>query len=610
MLPLISIPTLGAQDIAKGALNALQRGTAFIDRYKWMKSAVGFLGSSFAFDENKVYGPPEKRSKEKPSGITTFFRRYVLANGYIIGAAAWLAKYILGKTYQLNEGEQPTLIRSLANLGTFVLSIGVPIVAFYSQIKGINVEWQCGEAGKVFALTDSFADDILKPIDNKKLVEEADYFERIIRLDNGSDNEEGVTLQEQVESEFNAPEGRKIILQGISQTGKSVSMKMIAGKLVKKWGPDKVIVKELNCTNMFEQIKAKLEREGGLAGLLAAVPLEGSSEVKAQAAVLMSSSGTDVLVNLLKRISLEAKEAKEKRLKYVVLWDELDKIWRVVSGGGGESASYDPNLIGLVAVEIQKLIEDKNLNIIFTSNTPALEMCAIVGGNSETSPLVGLARRLHDRRIEFDYHLPHTQARIVASYLLDIQRRLKVSDTEIFADDIVSGITGYQDEQDKERKLAEVLFKQIFDRTKMPIDKQEVYRKLTGGSLREAVNDRLYMKLTRGDKLIPGKKVSLVNLAKEIHTQSGYKGNNDAQFQQPVVDKPKDNVQAQQVLTPEQQKVIDNNIEKLLALDDGQFAATVASPDNLEFVKIALQLNSPSANKLKARFAKLFENQH
>ncbi|MBI3590190.1 MAG: hypothetical protein HY094_02290 [Candidatus Melainabacteria bacterium] len=606
MFPLIGIPTLGAQDIAKGALNALHKGATFIDRYKWMKSAVGFLGSSLVFDENKLYGPPEKRSKEKPSGITAFLRRYVLANGYIIGALAWIAKYILSKTYQPKEGEQPSLIRSLTNLGTFILSIGAPIVALYSQIKGINVEWQCGEAGKVFALTDSFADNILKPIDNKKLVEEADYLQRIIRLDNGSDNEEGVTLQEQVESEFNASEGRKIILQGISQTGKSVSMRMIAGKLVKKWGLDKVIVKELNCTNMFEQIKAKLENEGGLASLLAAVPLDGAGEVKAQAAVLMSSSGTDVLVNLLKRISLEAKEAKEKGLKYIVLWDELDKIWRVVSGGGGESASYDPNLIGLVAVEIQKLIEDKNLNIIFTSNTPALEMCTTVGGNSETSPLVGLARRLHDRRIEFDYHLPHTQARIVASYLLDIQRRLKAVDAEIFDNDILPKLIGYRDDQDKEKKLAEVLFEQIFDRTKMSDDKKEVYRKLTGGSLKEAVSDRLYMKLTRGDKLVSGKKINLANLGKEIHTQSGYKNTGSEQnYRTPDVSQ----LQQAPKLTEQETAIVNKNIETLLGMDDKQLAATVASPDNASLMQVVLQIDSPKANELKARLIKLLSSQ-
>lgn len=515
----MGIPAVGLSDVAKGVFTGLQKGDTFVDNYPWLKTTVGFLGSSLAFDENRVWGPLEKRDKEKPKGFFTFVRRYCLANGYILGALGAIGMFVMNKFVKVEEGKQPGILHALGNLGTMVLTVGAPIIALYSQMKGVNVGWQCGKAGKTLSdlekLLPSFEER-----KNSELVQKTQNSPLRFRQDE----------KEGIENAANRKNIRKIFI-GPSGTGKTEAMDYVAGKIVEQEGADKVLVHKIECQKLRTLIESILQKKGQWLDLASS-----ANSSLAEVVAWNSSNKVKELMTVFDGVLIKAQEAKKQNKRYVLQLDELDKLkdFAVYEKDGHEY--IDLKMFKDISVKLKDVWDSTEkegieLDILATSNVDINKLFGVgtlfQGTLQESLKLLGESalgpthHRLRGDQCPVSLPDPLTQARIAAVYLLKVKNDLSETDEQLFDMDILAQIRNKSSDSEREDALTKYIYENIYQKLEKsnPQLFGEYRDNYEGRDLKKAIYENLSCdELMQTGIRKPGVKVNLFLLDKYLKT--------------------------------------------------------------------------------------------
>lgn len=442
---------LGLDKALSFGFKAIQRGGGLLENSKSLKSVAGFLASSPLFDENIINGPKEKRVTPPPSGPLTFIRRYIPTYGYILSLVCSGLSMFLNKFFPVTqEGNNHPWYVGIAKLGTKLISVVLPLMTLYSQVKGYQIEYQCPETGKVLQNAAKYS-ELLEPVKNEQLVEAQG---KPIRLKKKEEERVSETTRNARDNVV------KRIYYGPTGTGKTIIMRRDAAKLIDLIGKDKIIVVPTEAQELETEIELIMKQSGGwanmadLAGELAGMASQSAGNTVGQVAANAASWNTTNKVGELKKyfalIKLAAAEQVQakKGNRYVFLLDEIDKLreFAIVNRTqeNNQQGEMDWDLLQEISNELKSLFRDPNIDLIATSNIHMNEFFGLSGpyqifnnrGELEKTALGPAHASIVPTQVLLDKPDLEQQSGIAAGYIIQMQERLKENDDQFFAEDL------------------------------------------------------------------------------------------------------------------------------------------------------------------------------
>lgn len=550
---------LSIGSFARGASQAV----GFLDKWPIAKKTIGFLGTPVFHDLNKEYGPDRDEKAKSEGGVLYYLKRY-FSWGIVVSALGYLGSLIYNRFASgKGEGEQqqPTLLKTLSNLGLTICKYGGVLGAVYSEWNKLNVLFKCGEDAQAIALGAGFLENI-KVREKEELIGKTKNSP--LRFNDGKDQlipDEAKVINGLCEAPDN---DLKAIFIGPTGTGKTEAMDLIVGCHVKR-NPDKYIVWNVNGNEVAAKIKTQLDKQGDIGGILemAKGHLKEADDFKEVYKAFTQMSVAKMLGSVLSAIKVEAKRAHKANKRLIVQFDEIDKLLNLAKG--------DDNAMAAIAAGLSELLDYKDLDILFASNATLKDMLGLgekykTITDLEQSPLANLWGRMRNRVCTLSNPGFHTQARIIATYLLSLPARLNVAEEKLFATDITDAIKSKDDYSQKEAALAQVIYDSIYKSMENNKEEEEIYGYLSGRDLMTAITKKLRdNNLLSSGKLKGGVTIDLEMVRKETRTAT-------EPFREALKDIKNNGKVGQPILQPARKEItLEEFVDSLLRLPDNQF---------------------------------------
>lgn len=439
-------------------LGILAKASRFFKRTKLIGKPMGYLGYPVCGGLNKYY-PPQGEEGKKPTGFLGFIKRNFLW-GYVLGILGAIGWFVTGRQMSAPVEGQPPPAASWSNKFFKAVTIGSPVLAFISDYMGLNALWVCGPEvyrRARFASLDNPEKPLFAERPSDKLIEKTENSK--LRFNQDIIMEDGISEDKNIRRFCRAKRGAlKALLIGPAGTGKTEAMEYICGEIVKREGKDKVIVKRLDCDALILAARMKEEDEGALVSI--AETAGGGAAELARAA---RTNSIEAVIDTLISINDQTAEAKKNGKRLIIQFDELDKLLRLAQRKDREGNwEFDDDVIKSIITPFQKVADNPDLDIIFTSNADVEDILGLHGHKVSDPDFAGILRRLKEKRVIVSKPTPMTQARITATYLLGLPEQIGIEASKLFDGMIWNKIKNLKTEQAKEDALTEIIYKYIF----------------------------------------------------------------------------------------------------------------------------------------------------
>ncbi len=600
---------------------------------KWpiVNRTIGILGQTPSWDLNKNYSPNEdfrKKHEGELKGIGYYLRRYALTWGNILGVAGIVTAFVTGRMATANPEQTNLRMSGLNALSKLLALVGIG-GSIYSEYNKINVLTKLGPDAYSIAASESILNNgLLERADNKELKANAE--KTTLRFDSDT--------QKAVDNYGNRAQGKlKVFLVGPPNTGKSQAMDLICGKIIqreerlKKEGKE-VIVEKLNGQEIIEGILGKEQAKDSLVDFLG--QMSGNAETT-QILSVFQGRGIKTLLNVIKRAKIAAKDAAEHGKRYVFVFDEVDKLFILAKGGEGNTTNNE--ILGMIATQLKELNDDKNLDVLYAANASPAEFLGLSAdkpGDAKTSAVAGLYNDL-EKTMKLRIDIPdfHTQANIIATYLLQLPKELKVAPERLFSQEINEVI---KDKSGKEREqaLANYIYDKIYkDLESVNLESVDdlvtkwddkcleknlylnkvAFGEFSGGAIREVINSLASdTELVKDGKLLGGANVGIDLITKVIKKKLDlpeYLAVVNVQRKKLVEEQERQKIAAEQARRREEEAVPSGlrvAISDLLALNDADLLASYRDPEARELIDRVLEkIDTAQTKELLGRIARL-----